>query len=105
MAQFILEEGTTEYFCSANISFVIAGPTGAGKMAGLGQIVTNPTTTQPQHNHNTTTTQPQHNLNTVVGLGLGMKMTLHTTHPTTSPPQKLNGSLQEPFIEPHINIY
>ena len=47
MAQFILEEGSTEYFCSANISFVIAGPTGAGKMAGLRQIGTAPT--QPQH--------------------------------------------------------
>ena len=37
------------------------------------------------HNPNDNTTQPQHNFNTVVGLG--MKMTVHTTPPPTTETQ------------------
>ena len=47
------------------------------------------------HNPNENTAQPQHNLNSTL-VGLEMKITLHTT-----PPQKLNESVQEP----QINIY
>ena len=39
----------------------------------------------PQQEHNTTSTQPQHS-------------GVHCAHHPTHPPQKLNGSLQEPQI-------